>query len=917
MRSIIIKLIFTALLAASTYVTLVSAADHEINWTTGSLYARIRSPVAGSGYCEKEQVQIVPYDATIERETQTISACVVHGNNVDMLEGLVSSGSGMSQVNRQYAIRIGQDKAFHYLDTTTRWSYMLSGDDIITAVEDDRYRIAVIKDARAALKPVQKWIDSRGVARMYTFDLGSAGVYRKTSNSWMGDISVSRNGQYITSQQGNYLTRTNTENGNEVRYILPEKDNHAVGTVRAITNDGSIGLLSGNHSIIDFDSCETETDWMSGYHGMEVRCATRSFKDTITPLTGELGSVEMYALFSDGGETLTFSLFNAEHKFVTVVVSLRYQGNNDSSEATPLRYLALGDSFSSGEGNLSVDGDGNPGYRWGTDIDGDTKTPQEKCHLSESSYPYKLASSMNYGEFSISPDMSWSSVACAGALIEDIKGAGSADYKGQGSRLAGFDVEEFKAEALNDMIPGRQKQIEFIKKYQPKAVTMTVGGNDIRFADIVNACVNPILRGGEWTTTCSYAKDNEKKANIAYSILSLRDDLVSLYTELLAAGRYNMKLYIASYPLFVSDDIDAKCNSNVRLNYEERRMTVESIKFLNQIIRSAADEAGAIYIDTETSLGAHVLCGSSEMSAVNGVVLNEKESSFHPNPYGHSLLALRVIDALNGKSLDEFVCTDSGYISCPGGSIKPLSIPSYFKQAINENIQSTIDQDIIADIINAPGNVFIWVGDHTVGANNPLDVVIYSEKRVIGTYMANERGGYSGNITLPRDLPYGYHTLEITSKDEQGNPVVKLWKIFEYRSDDPNDFDGDGVANKDDLNQYYNDRQSQSDITSVPSSVLPTKSSEVEARSSNFLEVSTDKVGLLKIDDVASTDSVQTQNSIKPSRKVQDIAIENGQSVTSAKGAMSMSAILFLGGGGMIVLTGIGMTIWVRKRRNY
>ena len=56
--------------------------------------------------------------------------------------------------------------------------------------------------------------------------------------------------------------------------------------------------------------------------------------------------------------------------------------------------------------------------------------------------------------------------------------------------------------ALNEMIPGRVKQIEFVKKYQPKVITLTAGGNDVGFGKKLVSCVGPESTLGD----CMYAK---------------------------------------------------------------------------------------------------------------------------------------------------------------------------------------------------------------------------------------------------------------------------------------------------------------------------------------------------------------------------------------------------------------------------
>ena len=85
----------------------------------------------------------------------------------------------------------------------------------------------------------------------------------------------------------------------------------------------------------------------------------------------------------------------------TVRYPIGYKGLQAPGNPTKLDCLALGDSFSSGEG----DTDKNPAtgqkyYRQWTDVNEDKAkgAPREKCHVSTRSYPYKLANWMGLGK---------------------------------------------------------------------------------------------------------------------------------------------------------------------------------------------------------------------------------------------------------------------------------------------------------------------------------------------------------------------------------------------------------------------------------------------------------------------------------------------------------------------------------------
>jgi lysophospholipase L1-like esterase len=478
-----------------------------------------------------------------------------------------------------------------------------------------------------------------------------------------------------------------------------------------------------------------------------------------------------------------------------------------------INYLALGDSFSSGEGDLGKMDGGIPYYRSGTYLASDPTQdmPKEECHLSTRSYPYLLATRMNMGTLATNQyNGDWQSVACSGAKMVDVSSAG--EYLGQDKRLQGYDAQNLQATALNEYIPGRTQQIEFVKKHQPKSVTLTMGGNDAQFSKIITSCVSPdpIFTGGEYTSTCSYAKSDDKKVYLGSSILQQKPKLVKLYKELLAASK-NTKLYVLGYPQFVSPEAGTlpdplgsamKCGANVRLNTAEREMAYQSVKFLNSVIRSAADEAGAVYVDTETALGDHVLCGASDKKAANGIMGLTAQESFHPNAYGHELLAARVSDALEGATLIDYTCQDGVYVTCPGGTVAQVEVPSYFQDALAmvDNIRRA---SAFEKVVYAGGNFAISLFEYThpFGANSPTSIWLYSAPHNLGTYTTDGSGKLSTPVTIPSDITPGFHTMTLTGTTPSGEPVT-YWDIIEVRSPDPGDYDGDGIPNSLDQCQY-------------------------------------------------------------------------------------------------------------------
>lgn len=712
---------------------------------------------------------------------ELMQLCITEGN---------SFRRGVSKAGIQY-LSIGSDSTFYYAHYSGTKFLPVPGTDKLAVVwVQAHYAVGKLHVYNKFSDLIR--FDNTSLEDFFKINAEATPAY-PWNNEFIGvsGIGFSANGKYLAYSW----------NGPVFLLDLESLDNRLIGaegydyrysplpsSQYAVSNDGA--YVAQAHAGIKIWSSALSTCAATDPPGNKERCLATVYD------WDSFGVPEPNPLAKNYVHNLAFSTDGSELGFT-------YIYNDGSAQAvrlgapgyTPvnsIEYLALGDSFSSGEGDTGKPAGGGTYYVAGTNVDG---SPTEKCHISERSYPYKLANSMGYNPARTGGQMEWASLACSGAVIHDASGAGAEAYLGQGNRLQGYDAAWLKAEALNETIPGRQKQIEFVKKYKPKVITMTMGGNDAQFGATIKACVLPVSRGGEWAKTCSYAKDDEKKAHLAYGIMEQRTRLVALYEELLHASGPNTKLYVLGYPVFVDDTPSATCDMNVRLNAEERRMVAESTRLMNRVVELAAEEAGAIYVNIEDSLGDYVLCGDSKPQAANGITgFTNNSESYHPNDLGHSFMARRVWEATGGVALNEYDCRDSQYVTCPGGDWRNLAVSQYFVAAMQATSRPVGVSNLTADILLAPWKLTYNVIDYTFGMNSPVSILLYSEPTSLGAVIANENGGLQGSVQLPGTLAPGYHTIELQGNSPLGEPIT-LWKIIEVRSADVNDYDGDGIAN--------------------------------------------------------------------------------------------------------------------------
>ena len=458
-----------------------------------------------------------------------------------------------------------------------------------------------------------------------------------------------------------------------------------------------------------------------------------------------------------------------------------YKGKPIPGDRRNVTYLALGDSFSSGEG----DTDKNPAtdrkyYRQWTDVNEDKAkgAPREKCHVSTRSYPYKLANWMGLGS---GPSAAWASVACSGATVYDMNWDNSGGYEGQDSplgRLHGYDNKGILQKmALNEMISGRVKQIEFVKKYQPKVITLTAGGNDVGFGKKIKDCVHYIKSVG----TCDWAKDEMN--TLGSQIKGQFDRLVELYKELKAASP-GAKIYAIGYPQFINDAELAACGLNAgAIDLDERRMIVRATQYMNEVIEAAARKAGVKYVDISRALDGGKMC-EKHQAYMTGIVGFGEQESYHPNKFGHTMIFAEIAKQLNHENL-------STYSKYPTAGDESVNAPSsiYFDKGAPSSVNTTM----LANSKPSKGSKQkVALAKNSLQPGSSARVEIRSKPVDLGSYTVLNDGSIKETITIPENIPAGYHTLFIYGKSASGEDI-KITQTLLVTGKDKEDLDDDGI----------------------------------------------------------------------------------------------------------------------------
>lgn len=582
-------------------------------------------------------------------------------------------------------------------------------------------------------------------------------------------IGMSQDGRFAAVQTSNGIALVTLTSGvtRMVSLLVPRSDYGPIPRLElAVTNDGDTVFVGGKpylgrvFSMIDTSGvCGSGSETVAVIEACPIKDLTSLFESTLP-----MGYPTGLHLSADG-QRLDTVIDRVADGYVRA--SLYPTGKTPSL----VRYLALGDSYSSGEGDTGRDPlTGNKYYEAFTDTDGSDGAPVEACHVSSRSYPFILGADMALD----APQ--FHSVACSGAETKDI--VNDDTYEGQGGRLAMLSKDNrqnYNNEALDTFIPGRVPQDRFIERYTPLAASISVGGNDLQFSSIVADCVYSV-------TTCSYASDPDKRASLGSAISGMYGKLTAVYSQLMTESP-SMKLYVIGYPRFVNADA-LLCPASTNLDHAERQMIDEGTKYLNTVIEAAAASAGAKYVDIGDALLGHRVCDDPG-GYVNAIALldQEKVETFHPNADGHAAMATAIEHALGTADLTAYeYCADA--YPCPKQTNAP-TVPDYFNDGSVHPSVPAIPTELVPGGVVTQGVEYV-IKDLVLAPLSDVRVEIHSSPDVLATSVTDANGAVNVPITVSGDISTGLHELHLYGTSPSGE-AIDLVQIVTVRAPDTPD----------------------------------------------------------------------------------------------------------------------------------
>ena len=449
-----------------------------------------------------------------------------------------------------------------------------------------------------------------------------------------------------------------------------------------------------------------------------------------------------------------------------------------------VRYAALGDSFSAGEG--AGDGaffsDGNFDYDWRTveprnyvplEVDrlllrGQTvpSTTNNSCHRSSHAYGPRILKEFgeDYKSDSKNPTDAFLFTACSGAIAAEVSSSGQ--YPN-----SFFDI------------PGKREQIADLAKFSNQAgvdfTTITIGGNDLGFAGIILEC---FASGGSCASVAAQYRILENVYDALAPVVTTLKDVKD------SSG--GAPVFILGYPDVISGDTDS-CGTidsgliPLSMNRDERKFASEVlIPYVNHIVQTAAAQAGVNYVDvhdafTDRDGVTHRICedepwangfsAKPPFTTIGPIRTAVGTASFHPNALGQKALADAFM-ARVGRSAavgSNPLADKNASATTPTAWLKPGQRPF---QLVKVGITPT--GGVAFDYAGQVKDRTLRITTDGLAPGSSVRYELHSDPVFLGSASADMSGVATLTVEVPSEVADGIHTVIADGTAADGSEAV-------------------------------------------------------------------------------------------------------------------------------------------------
>lgn len=405
---------------------------------------------------------------------------------------------------------------------------------------------------------------------------------------------------------------------------------------------------------------------------------------------------------------------------------------DEASDLTGLEYVSLGDSYQAGFG-LTPFSSTSP-------FTGDPNG----CFQADANYPHGVAAALG---------LTLDDQTCSGAITANI-GYGSATVPATTANviLPTLPTVSEQQTTMTGMLAPQVQSAAL--SASTDVVTVGIGGNDLGFSSIAEACIRASLgtdplylfyEVGSFTN-CEDYFDDESQYPTAYltgrlaSVVQPR--LAATFAQIRAAAP-NAQVFVVGYPQIAPADATDACFTSID-NTDAVPFSGADIRFIHDVESGLVDliqsEAAAHefhFISTWDQTSAHTLCSADPWIAGLTAYLNPFSSTCDSG-------------YIPGDSGD-WVCIKLGALHPNEGGV--TEIESIVQQSLADTLRITASP---AD--PKPGGQLTVTGGG-FAPNESVELRIESDPVVVGTATADGYGAISTAVTVPAATPAGDHTL--------------------------------------------------------------------------------------------------------------------------------------------------------------
>ena len=263
-----------------------------------------------------------------------------------------------------------------------------------------------------------------------------------------------------------------------------------------------------------------------------------------------------------------------------------------TASASSLNYVALGDSYTSGDG-----------------ISPASSTAPADCAQSAADYPHLTAKAEGWN---------LTDVSCAGATSGDMTSAQYADQPPQFNALSGT----------------------------ARVVSVGLGGNDhtLFVSALVDCGVTDILDFLNIGAPCRALYGNTFANDVANDASTIGGVIAGIHSRATKAA-----VFVLGYPDILPQS--GNCYPTMPLTSGDVSYLNGIEKDLNAMLKSEASAHGATFVDTFTQSIGHDACKSSSVRWVNPIIASGGGISVHPNPTGAARMGAALQSAIAAEGL--------------------------------------------------------------------------------------------------------------------------------------------------------------------------------------------------------------------------------------------------------------------------